>query len=68
MLENLPAKIIALLGPVANIPLAVILIVNIILLIMGMFMESNCALILTAPIVLQITQGIRNATRFISAS
>ncbi len=43
MLENLPAKIIALLGPVANIPLAVILIVNIILLIMGMFMESNCA-------------------------
>ena len=57
MLENLPAKIIALLGPVANIPLAVILIVNIILLIMGMFMESNCALILTAPIVLQITQG-----------
>ena len=33
------------------------LIVNIILLIMGMFMESNCALILTAPIVLQITQG-----------
>ena len=24
---------------------------------MGMFMESNCALILTAPIVLQITQG-----------
>lgn len=44
MLENLPAKIIALLGPVANIPLAVILIVNIILLIMGMFMESNCAL------------------------
>ena len=58
MLENLPAKIIALLGPVANIPLAVILIVNIILLIMGMFMESNCALILTAPIVLQITQGV----------
>ena len=57
MLENLPAKIIALLGPVANYPLVVILIVNIILLIMGMFMESNCALILTAPIVLQITQG-----------
>ena len=57
MLEQLPAKIIALLGPVADYPMIVILIVNIILLIMGMFMESNCALILTAPIVLQITAG-----------
>lgn len=55
MLEQLPAKIIALLGPVAEHPMIVIFIVNIILLIMGMFMESNCALILTAPIVLQIT-------------
>lgn len=57
MLENLPDKIISLLGPVASVPMAVILIVNLILLIMGMFMESNCALILTAPIVLQITKG-----------
>lgn len=58
MLENLPVKIISLLGPVASMPIVVILIVNIILLIMGMFMESNCALILTAPIVLQITAGL----------
>lgn len=57
MLENLPETIISLLGPVAHMPLAVIFIVNIILLIMGMFMESNCALILTAPIVLQITKS-----------
>lgn len=57
MLEDLPDVIISLLGPVAKIPLAVIFIVNIILLIMGMFMESNCALILTAPIVLQITKS-----------
>ena len=57
MLENLPETIISLLGPVAHMPLAVIFIVNIILLIMGMFMESNCALILTAPIVLQITKN-----------
>lgn len=57
MLEDLPKVIISLLGPVAQIPLAVVFIVNIILLIMGMFMESNCALILTAPIVLQITKS-----------
>ena len=57
MLEDLPQVIISLLGPVAKVPLAVIFIVNIILLIMGMFMESNCALILTAPIVLQITKS-----------
>lgn len=57
MLEDLPHVIISMLGPVAKIPLAVIFIVNIILLIMGMFMESNCALILTAPIVLQITKS-----------
>ncbi len=57
MLEDLPNKIIAMLGPVAHIPLAVVFIVNIILLIMGMFMESNCALILVAPIVLQITKS-----------
>ena len=55
MLEQLPEKIMSLMGPIAHMPMVVIIMINIILLIMGMFMESNCALILTAPIVLQIT-------------
>lgn len=58
LLEELPQKIISMLGMVADSPILVLLIVNLILLIMGMFMETNSALILAAPIILQITEPL----------
>ncbi len=55
MLEKLPDRIMSLLGGAMEHPFVVLLIINFVLLIMGMFMESNSALILAAPIILQIT-------------
>lgn len=58
MLEKLPAKIMMLLGTAMEHPYVVLLIINFVLIIMGMFMESNSALILAAPIILQITGAL----------
>ncbi|CDZ74534.1 TRAP dicarboxylate transporter [Peptoniphilus sp. ING2-D1G] len=58
MLEGLPEKIMSLMGGFVNSPIAVLLIINFVLIIMGMFMESNSALILAAPIVLPITNAL----------
>lgn len=58
MLERLPDRIMSLLGGAMNYPIVVLLIINFVLIIMGMFMESNSALILAAPIVLQITNSL----------
>ncbi len=55
MLEHLPERIMSLLGGLADNRVVVLLLINVVLLIMGMFMESNSALILAAPIILQIT-------------
>lgn len=55
VLEQLPAKILGLMGNAANSKFAVLLVVNIILLILGMFMESNSAMFLAAPIILAMT-------------
>lgn len=58
MLEKLPDKIMMLLGGAMDHPYVVLLIINAVLIIMGMFMESNSALILAAPIILQITNAL----------
>lgn len=58
MLEKLPEQIMSLLGGAMAHPWIVLLIINAILIIMGMFMESNSALILAAPIILQITNQL----------
>lgn len=55
MLERLPELILSFMGGMADHPYIILLIINGILLIMGMFMESNSALILSAPIILQVT-------------
>lgn len=48
----------SLMGGFAESPIFVLLIINFILIIMGMFMESNSALILAAPIVLPVTTAL----------
>lgn len=58
MLEKLPQHIMSLMGGAMEHPWIVLLIVNFVLIIMGMFMESNSALILAAPIILQITGAL----------
>ena len=58
MLEKLPDKIMLLLGGAMEHPFVVLLIINGVLIIMGMFMESNSALILAAPIILTITNAL----------
>ncbi|MEY8337632.1 TRAP transporter large permease [Lachnospiraceae bacterium 62-35] len=58
LLEQLPQRIMGLLGGLASHPILILLLVNCVLLIMGMFMESNSALILAAPIILQITSPL----------
>lgn len=55
MLERLPELILSSIGGMIDYPYVILLIINGILLIMGMFMESNSALILAAPIILQVT-------------
>lgn len=55
VLEQLPSKILGLMGSAANSKFAVLLVVNIILLILGMFMESNSAMFLASPIILAMT-------------
>ena len=58
MLEKLPDQIMSMLGGAMEHPYVVLLIINFVLIIMGMFMESNSALILAAPIILQITNTL----------
>ena len=58
MLEKLPDQIMSMLGGAMDHPYVVLLIINFVLIIMGMFMESNSALILAAPIILQITNAL----------
>lgn len=55
VLEHLPEKILGLMGSAADSKLAVLVVVNIILLILGMFMESNSAMFLASPIILSMT-------------
>ena len=54
-LEKVPAKLIMLLGPVAENKIAVLILVNVVLLFLGMLMESNAAMFMIAPIILAIT-------------
>lgn len=55
VMENLPGKILSLMGGAADSKVAVLIIVNLILLLLGMFMESNSAMFLAAPIILRMT-------------
>lgn len=55
VLEKVPAKLIMLLGPVAENKIAVLILVNVVLLFLGMLMESNAAMFMIAPIILAIT-------------
>ncbi len=55
VLERIPTKLISLLGPIAENKIAVLLLVNLLLLVLGMLMESNAAMFMVAPIILAIT-------------
>lgn len=55
VMEGLGEALLALLGPLAHMPIVVLLIINLILLVMGMFMDSNSALLMITPVVLPIT-------------
>lgn len=54
-LEKIPAKLTTLLGPVAENKIAVLLLVNLLLLVLGMLMDSNAAMFMISPIILAIT-------------
>lgn len=58
MLEHLPEAVLGMMGGFVDHPYIVLIIINIILLIMGMFMESNSALLLAAPIILAVTNAL----------
>lgn len=58
VMERLPEKILSLMGNAANSKFFVLLMVNIVLLILGMFMESNSAMFLAAPIILKMTNPL----------
>ena len=55
VMERLPNKIMSLMGSAAESKLLVLLFVNLVLLLLGMFMESNSAMFLAAPIILKLT-------------
>ena len=54
-LEKVPQKLITVLGPVAENKIAVLILINLVLLVLGMLMESNAAMFMIAPIILAIT-------------
>lgn len=56
--EMIPMKIATAITMVTSSPAVFLLLVNIILLIMGTFMETNAAIMLTAPIFLPIVQSL----------
>lgn len=57
-LEALPQKIVSLLGGVAQNKILLLLIINAILLLLGMIMESNSIIILATPIILAMTKPL----------
>ena len=54
-LEKVPQKLITILGPVAQNKILLLILINIVLLILGMLMESNAAMFMIAPIILAMT-------------
>lgn len=54
-LEKLAAKIVAMLGGLADNKIIMLLLINLILLVLGCLMESNSIIIVTTPIILSLT-------------
>ena len=57
-MEQIPAKIADAILAITNNKYVLLLIINIIFLIMGTFMETNAAIILTVPILLPIVTAV----------
>lgn len=57
-IEQIPAKIAAAILAITTSKYVLLLIINIIYLIMGAFMETNAAIILTVPIFLPIVEAV----------
>lgn len=57
-LERVPVEVAELIISISNNPLLVLLLINIMLLIVGMFMETIASIIILTPILLPITQSL----------
>lgn len=55
---RLPATIASVVMSISSNKFAILFMLNIVLLILGVFLETNCILLLTTPIFLTICQGI----------
>lgn len=57
-IEQVPAKVAKMILAITNNKIVLLLIINMIYLIMGTFMETNAAIILTVPILLPIVTAV----------
>ena len=57
-IEQIPAKVAELILAITNNKILLLMIINVVYLIMGTFMETNAAIILTVPILLPIMTAV----------
>ena len=57
-IEQVPAKVASMILSITENKIVLLLIINVIYLIMGTFMETNAAIILTVPILLPIVTAV----------